>query len=99
MKLENLTRENSFARVRSALLLSLPIVFVGAIHLFRGFEPQDIPYAWSLWLLGYVIPPILIASALLAKEPAPSELAARRSNPSPGRAVERRETAATRKAA
>ena len=99
MKLENLTRENSFARVRSALLLSLPIVFVGAIHLFRGFEPQDIPYAWALWLLGYVIPPILIASALLAKEPAPSELAARPSKPSPGRAVERRETADTRKAA
>ena len=99
MKLEKFNWDGAFARVRSALLLSLPIVFVGAIHLFRGFEPQDIPYAWALWLLGYVIPPILIASALLAKEPAPSELAARRSKPSPGRAVERRETAATRKAA
>ena len=99
MKLEKLNRGNSFARVLSALLLSLPIVFVGAIHLFRGFEPQDIPYAWPLWLLGYVIPPILIASALLAKDPAPSEFAARRSKTSPGRAVERRETAATRKAA
>lgn len=99
MKLENLTRENTLARVRSALLLSLPIVFVGAIHLFRGFEPQDIPYAWPLWLLGYVIPPILIASLLLAKEPAPNELAARPSKPAPGRAVEHKESGPTRKAA
>ena len=99
MKIENLNRDGAFARVRSALLLSLPIVFVGAIHLFRGFEPQDIPYAWPLWLLGYVIPAILIASLLLAKDPARSELAARPSKPSPGRAVERKETASTRKAA
>ena len=99
MKLENLTRENFLARVRSALLLSLPIVFVGAIHLFRGFEPQDIPYAWPLWLLGYVIPPILIASLLLAKDPAPSELAGRRSKTSPGRAVEGKDSDSTRKAA
>ena len=99
MKIDKLNRENAFARVRSALLLSLPIVYVGAIHLFRGFEPQDIPYAWPLWLLGYVIPPILIASVLLAKEPAPSELAARRSRTSPERAVERKESGPTRKAA
>ena len=99
MKLENLNRENAFARVRSALLLSLPIVFVGTIHFFRGFEPQDIPYAWALWLLGYVIPPILIVSALLAKDPAPSELAARRSKTSPERAAERKESGPTRKAA
>ena len=99
MKIEKLNRENAFARVRSALLLSLPIVYVGAIHLFRGFEPQDIPYAWPLWLLGYVIPPILIASVLLSKEPAPSELAARRSRTSPGQPVERKESGPTRKAA
>ena len=99
MKLENLNREIAFARVRSAMLLSLPIAFVGAIHLFRGFQPQDIPYAWPLWLLGYVIPPILIASVLLAKEPAPSELAARSSKTSPQRAVEREESGSTRKAA
>ena len=99
MKIENVNRDGAFAHVRSALLLSLPIVFVGAIHLFRGFELQDIPYAWALWLLGYVIPPILIASVLLAKDPASSEPAARRSKTSPEWAVERRESDPTRKAA